>query len=182
MDNRIFAVADALISTDIRRIRKNLNLTQVEFAELVNVSKKTIERWESGENQIVGPIVTLVKLLNEYPQMLENLRIPNKKYPLRLKYMYHSELCTIIDVDERGRRIAVTNFTNHPILRAFGRAEMPTYEDYEAFLESRCFPRTRDKMKLVLQDLDLPFYDPLMIIEKTKGKMAEDDFWIEIER
>lgn len=30
--------------------------------------------------------------------------------------------------------------------------------------------------------LDLPFYDPLMIIEKTKGWMAEDDFWIEVER
>ena len=44
------------------------------------------------------------------------------------------------------------------------------------------FPRTRDKMKLILKDLDLPFYDPFMIIEKTEGRMAEDDFWIRIER
>ncbi len=37
-------------------------------------------------------------------------------------------------------------------------------------------------MKLILKDLDLPFYDSLMIIEKTQGRMAEDDFWIRIER
>ena len=37
-------------------------------------------------------------------------------------------------------------------------------------------------MKLVLKDLDVPFYDPLLIIEKTQGRMAEDDFWIRIER
>lgn len=37
-------------------------------------------------------------------------------------------------------------------------------------------------MKLILRDLDLPFYDPLLIIEKTKGKMAEDNFWLQIER
>ena len=53
---------------------------------------------------------------------------------------------------------------------------------YVEFLESRCFPESRDKIKLVLKDLDLPFYDPFLIIEKTEGKMAEDDFWIRIER
>ena len=68
------------------------------------------------------------------------------------------------------------------MFRAFGVVENPDYERYEEFLESRCFPRTRDKMKLVLKDLDIPFYDPFMIIEKTEGRMAEDDFWIRIER
>ena len=37
-------------------------------------------------------------------------------------------------------------------------------------------------MKLMLEHFDLPFYDPMLIIEKTKGRMAEDDFWILIER
>ena len=37
-------------------------------------------------------------------------------------------------------------------------------------------------MKLILKDLGLPFYDPIMIREKTEGRMAEDDFWIRIER
>ena len=55
-------------------------------------------------------------------------------------------------------------------------------EEYEEFLESRCFPQTRDKMKLILKDLNLPFFDPLLIIQQTEGRMAEDDFWIRIER
>ena len=29
--------------------------------------------------------------------------------------------------------------------------------------------------------LNLPFYDPFLIIKKTEGRMAEDDFWIRIE-
>lgn len=80
---------------------------------------------------------------------------------------------TIIDVDDCQHKIKIQNYTNDLIKRAFGREEHPTYEDYEAFLESRCFPRERDKMKLMLQDLDLPFYDPFMIIEKTNGRMAD---------
>ncbi|MDE6054870.1 MAG: transcriptional regulator, partial [Lachnospiraceae bacterium] len=68
------------------------------------------------------------------------------------------------------------------ISRAFGKNDRPTFEEYEAFLESRCFPRERDKMKLILADLDLPFYDPFLIIEKTEGRMAEDDYWIRIEK
>ena len=60
--------------------------------------------------------------------------------------------------------------------------QKPDIEDYREFLESRCFPRTRDKMKLVLKDLGIPFYDPYLIIQKTEGRMAEDDFWIRIEK
>ena len=36
-------------------------------------------------------------------------------------------------------------------------------------------------MKLILDELDIPFYDPFMIVQKTQGRMAEDDFWIYIE-
>ena len=37
-------------------------------------------------------------------------------------------------------------------------------------------------MKLQLKELGIPFYDPLLIIEKTEGRMADDHFWIRIER
>lgn len=43
-----FAVSDSIEGKDIKRIRNKLRLTQAEFAGLVNVSKKTIERWEQG--------------------------------------------------------------------------------------------------------------------------------------
>ncbi len=101
---------------------------------------------------------------------------------LRLSYMFRDELCTVIDVDEKSKNVEIINYTDHLLKRAFGILEKPTYEQYEEFLESRCFPRTRDKMKLMLREYDIPFYDPMLIIEKTEGRMAEDDFWIRIER
>lgn len=67
-------------------------------------------------------------------------------------------------------------------MRTFGREEDPDFQMYEEFLGSRCFLETRDKMKMALKDLNLPFYDSFMIIEKTERRMAEDDFWIRIDR
>jgi len=177
-----YAVEKTILAEDIRTLRKKLKLTQKDFAKLVNVSKKTVERWEISDREITGPVTALVHILGEYPQLEENLRIPKKEYPLRLWYMFKREICTVIDVDERCRKVKVYNYTTNFIKKAFGRNEKPTFEEYETFLESRCFPRQRDKMKLVLEDLELPFYDPFLIIEKTEGRMAEDDFWIRIER
>lgn len=177
-----FAIAASIQGKDIKALREYFKLTQAEFSALVNVSQKTIERWESNETAIHGPIVTLVKILNEYKQIPDDFTIPEQTYPMRLWYMFRDEVCTIIDVDESARRLTIYNYTHSPLKRAFGKKEKPTFDEYEQFLESRCFPRTRDKMKLILKDLGLPFYDPLMIIEKTKGRMAEDDFWIKIER
>ena len=85
-------------------------------------------------------------------------------------------------VNEMEQKVHIINYTDNLMFRAFGKVENPDYKMYEEFLESRCFPANRDKMKLILKDLGLPFYDPIMIIEKTEGRMAEDDFWIRIER
>ena len=95
--------------------------------------------------------------------------------------MYKQYICTIIDVNIIKQEVKIKNFTNNILFRAFGVNEKPTFLDYNDFLKSRCFPETRDKIKLVLQDLDIPFYDPFLIIKKTEGRMAEDDFWIKIE-
>ncbi|MGN0154432.1 MAG: helix-turn-helix domain-containing protein [Lachnospiraceae bacterium] len=177
-----FAVSTKLRSRDLKALRKKLGLTQAEFAGLVNVSAKTIERWETSDKPITGPIVTLAGILNNYPQMEEELIIPEKEYSLRLWYMCKDVPCTLIDVEERSRKVHIKNYQRDYIMTAFGRNEHPTFEDYEEFLKSRCFPETRDKMKLMLKELDLPFYDPFLVIEKTEGRMAEDDFWIKIER
>lgn len=182
MREKKYALAEALQSRDIKAIRKKLQLTQQEFANLANVSVKTVAHWESGKKEISGPIVALVKLLNEEPDFAKKLEIPKKELPLRLWYYYKNEVCTIIDVDERKRIVQVYNYTGDDMFKAFGKNLEVTYEMYEEFLESRCFPRERDKLKLKLRELDIPFYDPMMIIEKTEGRMAEDEFLIKIER
>lgn len=96
--------------------------------------------------------------------------------------MCKNEVCTIIDVDERFRNVQIYNYTKDIFKRAFGVIDSPTFEQYEEFMESRCFPGDRDKMGVMLEKLNIPFYDPVLIIEKTQGRMEEDDFWLRIER
>ncbi len=100
---------------------------------------------------------------------------------MRMRYMYRDTPCTVIDVDFRHKRIYIRNITRRILWRAFGVLEEPTWEDFEDFLESRCFPISRANLKQVLRDLDLTDYDPIRIIEKTQGRMAEDHHWIRIQ-
>ena len=173
-----YNISDYITAEELKNFRKKINLTQKEFAELIGVSKPTIERWETSDKGITGPVVLLIDLLSEHDEWLETREIPEQKYPLRLWYMYKNKKCTLIDVDEVEQKIRIKNYVNKIMFRAFGANSNPTYEDYQKFLKSRCFPETRDKIKIQLDALGIPFYDPMLIIRKTQGRMAEDDFWI----
>lgn len=113
--------------------------------------------------QIIG------KYLNEKPA---------EGYTLRMTYMYRQRPCTVIDVDFLNRRIQIQNKTRDVLHRAFGVIEDPTWDDFETFLKDRCFPATRGNAKGILQKLQLTDYDPLQIVEKTRGRMVEDDMWM----
>ena len=182
MKNKEFITPEYVTAKEIKSVRTKLGFTQKEFAKLINCSKITVERWETSKGEVTGPICLLLRMLERYPEYVTEIKVPEKGKNLRLWYMHNQNVCTIIDVDEMNREVEIINFTDNLIFRAFGMEENPSYKRYEEFLQSRCFPESRDKMKLILQDLDLPFYDPFMIIEKTEGRMAEDDFWIRIER
>lgn len=181
MGNR-YAIANEITGADIKRLRNLLGMTQREFAAFANCAVRTVENWETKDGAITGPIVTLVDILLRRPELVRKLEIPDNKLKLRLVYRYENTICTVIDVDESQREVEIHNYVDKPMFRAFGINSEPTFEDYEEFIESRCFPRQRDKMKLELKRLGIPFYDPILIIEKTQGRMAEDNFWIEIER
>lgn len=182
MNNNHFVTPNSISADNIKALRGKLNMTQREFAFFCNVSKPTIERWETSDKDITGPITLLAQIVLLHPDIAEELSLPERKYPMRLWYYHCDTVCTIIDVDTINQKIKIKNYTSNLIFRAFGKNESPTFDDYEKFLRSRCFPEERDKMKLMLKELDIPFYDPLMIIEKTDGRMAEDNFWIRIDR
>ena len=177
-----YAIPEYISAPQIKEARKKLGLTQAQFANMLGVSKPTVERWEVSTKNISGPIVMALYLLMSDEKNIDRLIIPERKVKLRLYYRYKNELCTIIDVNELDKDISIKNYKRNIMFRAFGNNDEPSYEDYQEFIKSRCFPETRDKLKLVLKNLNIPFYDPLLIIEKTQGKMAEDDFWIEVER
>ena len=65
MSKKMFAIAQQVSGAKIRSVRKELELSQAEFGRLANVSVKTVARWESGKEMISGPVVTLLKLLEE---------------------------------------------------------------------------------------------------------------------
>lgn len=181
MRNKEFAIPKYTTSQEIKEVRKSLKLTQQEFADLLCCSKPTVVRWESNTEPITGPVVFAIYALM-HSDLQNQIIIPEMKYNLRLTYYHRETVCTVIDVDETKEKIDIINYNNNTLFQAFGANKKPTFQDYNEFLASRCFPPTRDKIKTVLADLNLPFYDPLMIIEKTAGKMAEDDFWIKVER
>lgn len=96
------------------------------------------------------------------------------------KYKNHDKICSIITVDYKTEKVSVTNYTDNFIFKAFGNNENPTMSDFNNFLESRCFPRTRDNLKMHLRELGLDYYDPLSIVKKTKGILEGDYFSLEI--
>ena len=50
--------------------RKSVNLTQREFAKLLNVSIDTVQDWEQGRRSPRGAAKTLLRLAQSYPKVL----------------------------------------------------------------------------------------------------------------
>lgn len=60
-------------SGEIRRIRKNLKLTQAHLAEAFGVGKVAFSRYERGETRPPAPLVKLLKLLERHPDLLKEM-------------------------------------------------------------------------------------------------------------
>lgn len=179
---KYYAFKDSINTSELKQFRLDHNLTRSQMADFLNISKRTLEKYETVEKEVSGCLVSLFRIIKEYPELIDKYKMPKQTYSLRLYYMENDDINTVIDVDVINRKVKFKNFTNNLLARAFGNKEEVTYEDYEEFLQSRCFPKTRDKMKIQLEMLGIPFYDPLLIIEKTSGKLADDNFYIKIER
>lgn len=54
----------------VKTFRKNNNLTQSALANIVGVTKKTVEKWEQGANNVNGSSAVLLKLLNDNPELI----------------------------------------------------------------------------------------------------------------
>ena len=99
---------------------------------------------------------------------------------MRMTYMCKNIPCTVIDVDFLNSSVKIVNYTDDLLHRAFGIIENPSWEDFMYFLEDRCVPRTRGNIKQILSGLGIDSYDPLQIIEKTQGRLSDDDMWLKI--
>src|SRR5688500_6479506 len=57
-------------SKDIVDLRKKLKVSQSAFALLLNISTKTVQKWERGENQPNGSSLKLLTIAKKDPKML----------------------------------------------------------------------------------------------------------------
>ena len=53
--------------------RRSVNMTQKEFARLLNVSVDSIQDWEQGRRTPRGAAKTLLRVAQNYPEVLEEL-------------------------------------------------------------------------------------------------------------
>ena len=60
--------------TDVARARMGVGLSQERFAELLGVSRRTLEQWEQGRRKPSGAAKTLIKLATLRPDALAALR------------------------------------------------------------------------------------------------------------
>jgi len=103
-------------------------------------------------------------------------------HDVRLFRFYDGDkLCTKIHADFTDKTLTVENKTNNPVKTAFGNNALPTWADFRAFLEERCVPRQRACLREYLEAVGVSEYDPIAIIQKTAGRMAEDNQWLEME-
>lgn len=57
----------------IKAIRKDLGMTQVVFASVIGVSKKTVEAWECGTNSPSGSSRRLLETFHKNPSLAQQL-------------------------------------------------------------------------------------------------------------
>ena len=153
---------------DNRNAGRKQKFTEKQIEEI----EKLLEKGTTI-NEVAKRYNTSRQIIDKYVN-----RPPQKNYTLRMTYMHRQNPSTIIDVDFLNERIPIKNRTDDILYRAFGVVENPTWEQFQEFLYDRCFPKTRGNIKSILKDLKLDSYDPLQIIEKTKGKTADDNLWL----
>ena len=57
----------------ILRARLKAGLTQVQFALLLGVSRRTLEQWEQGRREPSGAAKTLIRVAERYPEVLREI-------------------------------------------------------------------------------------------------------------
>jgi len=86
----------------------------------------------------------------------------------------------IIHAVLNNKKLKAENHVNDPVKTAFGNNALPTWEDFQIFLEDRCVPRQRAGLREYLEAIGLGEYDPVEIIRKTAGRMSEDNQWLDM--
>ena len=151
------------------------------LAREYGVSRQTMSGYlhSTDENKLQG----MYSVYKQWVRLNREFQGNNlNDYTMRLEYMNKDRVCTVILVDFFHQKILIHNESDFLLERAFGMNNKPTWQDFNVFLEERCVPRSRFGIKMILSEYGLDSYDPIAIIERTNGRMAEDNQWIRVSR
>jgi putative transcriptional regulator len=56
------------------KVRTSLSLSQSQFADLLGVSKRTLQGWEQGKIQPSGAARMLISVAEKYPEILREMQ------------------------------------------------------------------------------------------------------------
>ena len=126
-----------------------------------------------GERIIISPRLSMAEYLEKKKLLGHKL--------VKFEFYDGEILCTKIIADFTDETLSVENTTDNIVKTAFGKNEVPTWEDFQSFLEERCVPRSRSGIREYLETIGVEEYNPVEIIKKTNGRMAEDNQWLKWE-
>lgn len=100
LNKRAIKVADRDYSyidgSYLRKLRMSFGMSQALFADYLGVTKKAIEKWEQGVNKINAPVLRLLFLFENNPELLslmKEIKISNKNFILnRIKTFEADEI------------------------------------------------------------------------------------------
>lgn len=159
-----------------RQLEQGKSITQL--AQEYHVSRQTLSKYLNPKKQQTEEIYRTYSKWQQLNSCFGEKNVTD--YTIRMDFMNDDECCTCLLIDCKRQRILIKNTTDILLHRAFGIKQKPNWQDFEEFLEERCFPKTRAHLRLVLEDIGVDSYDPLTIVEKTGGRMAEDNQWLKI--
>ena len=178
MDKAFFIVVPYYTSEDTEKAlqqTKNFfkSFSKNKVPEITRIDRATYDKALSELTNRVDSIISGLFQIG-----ISSIRL-NTKELAELYYNFNNPCSTII-ADYTDKNIKVKNHTDDIVLTAFGVKANPDWQDYSEFLEDRCIPRTRAGLQNYLDALKIDEYNPLDIIKKTEGRMAEDYQWIKV--
>ena len=139
----------------------------------MDLEHKDIELCFDGKSITVKPQESLSEFIGSKKLLGHTL--------IKLSVFDGSNLCSVICADFTDKTVKHEDYTNDYVKTPFGNNKNPDFSDFESFLEERCIPKSRAGIREYLDVLNLDSYEPLEIIKKTKGVMAEDQIHLELE-
>ena len=55
---------------DVKIIREKTGLSQIQFANKLHISPRTLQNWEQGRRYPTGPAATLIRILDAHPSLI----------------------------------------------------------------------------------------------------------------